>query len=126
MKAASRLRIFRLPARLGRRNVHSNKGRTKRHTRQLISYFYLDEDGTRMTVVAIHPDSASMESRMRVAGPLFRRFADFIRLSSIEVYGELSDALLKQLRQKAEMLGSGSVRVQRLQAGFYRLAAVAS
>ncbi len=88
---------------------------------QLISYnFYLNEDGTRMTVVAVHPDSASMEFHMKVAGPAFRKFTEFLNLSTIEVYGQLSDTLLKQLRQKAQMLGSGTVLVHKLYAGFAR------
>ncbi len=35
---------------------------------------YFDEAGTRMTVVQIHPDSASLERHLTVAGPVFRRF----------------------------------------------------
>lgn len=88
---------------------------------QLISYnFYLNEDGTRMTVVAVHPDSASMEFHIKVAGPAFRKFTEFINLSAIEVYGPLSDTLLEQLRQKAQMLGGGTVLVHKPYAGFAR------
>jgi hypothetical protein len=49
--------------------------------------FYLGENGTRMTVVAVHPDSASIEYHMEVAGPAFRKFADLIDLLRIDVYG---------------------------------------
>jgi len=88
---------------------------------QLLSYnFFISEDGTRMTVVAIHPDSASMEYHMEVAGPAFRRFKDFINLSSIEVYGQVSDKVMTQLQQKARTLGSGTVVVQKPYAGFSR------
>ena len=91
---------------------------------QLISYhFYFDEEGTRMTVVAVHPDSASMELHMRIGGPVFRKFADWIDLKTIEVYGEPSEAVLKQLSQKAHMLGSGTVLVHRRYDGFARAAA---
>lgn len=46
---------------------------------QLISYgFFLDEDRTQMTVVAVHPDSASLEFHMDVGGAEFRKFADLI------------------------------------------------
>jgi hypothetical protein len=90
---------------------------------QLISYaFYLNEAATRMTVIAIHPDSASLALHMSVAGPLFRRFRDFIRMSAIEIHGPLDEALLDQLRQKAGMLGSGTVLSHRRHAGFTRLA----
>lgn len=88
---------------------------------QLISYnFFLNEDNTRMTVVAIHPDSASMEFHMEAAGPAFRKFTEFINLSTIEVYGKVSDKVLNQLQQKAKMLGSGTVVVHKLYAGFAR------
>ena len=44
---------------------------------QLISYgFFLDEDRTQMTVVAVHPDSASLEFHMDVGGAEFRKFRD--------------------------------------------------
>lgn len=90
---------------------------------QLISYsFYFNDSATQMTLVAIHPDSASMEFHMKVAGPAFRKFVDFIDLSAIEVYGPLNDAVLQQLRRKAQMLGRGAVHVHTLQAGFSRSA----
>ena len=73
-----------------------------------------------MTVVQIQPDSAALEFHMEVAGPAFRKFSDLIKLSSIVVYGTPSARLLRQLRQKAQMLGSGTVTVHELQAGFTR------
>ncbi|HEV8338770.1 MAG TPA: hypothetical protein VGR25_03825 [bacterium] len=82
---------------------------------------YLNEEGTRMTVVQFHPDSASLEFHMEVAGRLFPKFAEFIKLLAIEVYGEPDAPLLDQLRQKAQMLGDGTVLVQGLYAGFARL-----
>jgi hypothetical protein len=41
----------------------------------------------------------------------------FIRLLSIDVYGRPDDGLVEGLRQKAKMLGSGTVRVHNLHAG---------
>jgi len=88
---------------------------------QLVSYgFFLNEDRTRMTVVAIHPDSPSIEFHMDVCGGEFRKFAELIELSRIEVYGTVSESVLKRLRQKAEMLGTGTVAVHDLYAGFAR------
>jgi quinol monooxygenase YgiN len=83
---------------------------------------YLSEGGTQLTVVHIHPDSASLEFHMEVAGPAFPKFTEFIKLSMIEIYGEPSDNLLKRLRQKAQMLGNGTVVVHELHAGFARFA----
>ncbi len=88
---------------------------------RLIAYTaYLDDNGTRMTVVHIHPDSASLEFHMRVAGPAFARFTELIELSTIEIYGKPNDDLLERLRQKAEMLGNGTVVVHEPLAGFAR------
>jgi hypothetical protein len=39
---------------------------------RLIAYnVYLSDDGARITVVHVHPDSASLEYHMEVAGPVF-------------------------------------------------------
>ena len=44
---------------------------------RLMAYnVYFSDDGTRMTVVHVHPDSASLEYHMEVAGLAFRRFVD--------------------------------------------------
>lgn len=92
---------------------------------QLLYYgFHLDTEASRMTVVAVHPDAASVELHMEVGAAAFRRFAEFIELEAIEVYGEPSGRMLEQLQQKAEMLGAGGrVVVDRLHAGFARLQA---
>lgn len=88
---------------------------------QLISYaFFLDEERTRMTVVAVHRDSASLEFHMDVGAAEFRKFEDLIDLARIEVYGRVSDAVLKRLHQKARMLGRGTVTVHDFYAGFTR------
>jgi hypothetical protein len=86
---------------------------------QLIAYnVYLSEDGSRMTVVHLHRDSASLEYHLEVGGAAFRKMADLITLRSIDVYGEPSAKALGQLHEKARMLGRDSVSVHRLQAGF--------
>jgi hypothetical protein len=88
---------------------------------QLVSYgFYLDEDRTQMTVVAVHPDSASLEFHMEVGGEEFRKFGDLIDLLRIEVYGRVSGAVLERLHDKARMLGRGTVAVHEFYAGFTR------
>ena len=88
---------------------------------QLIAYnIYLGDDGSQMTVVHIHVDSASLEYHLDVAGPVFRGLADLITLSSIRIYGEPSEKALRQLHDKAASLGDGDVSVHRLHAGFSR------
>ena len=70
---------------------------------------YFNDEGTRMTVVHAHPDSASFEYHMEVAGPLFRRLGELVTLSAIHIYGEPSEKVLKQSHEKAQMLGRGAV-----------------
>jgi quinol monooxygenase YgiN len=92
---------------------------------RLIAYnVYLSDDGTRMTVVHVHPDSASLEYHMEVVGPVFRQFVELVTLSSIHLYGGPSEKLLKQLHEKAQLLGRGAVlvEVEALHAGFIRFA----
>src|ERR687895_875439 len=58
---------------------------------QLISYgFFINEEAARMTVIAVHPDSASLEYHLEIAGAEFRKLAGFIKLLTIEVYGQPS------------------------------------
>jgi hypothetical protein len=92
------------------------------HEPQLLSYgFFINEDAGRMTVVAVHPDSASLEFHMEIAGPEFRKMAELIELTAIEVYGRPSNKALNQLQHKADLLGEGgSVVVQEPQAGLAR------
>jgi hypothetical protein len=89
---------------------------------QLLAYHvYFNDDGARMTVLHINPDSASLERHMKVAGPKFPPIGEFIRLLTIDVYGRPDDRLIEELRQKAKMLGSGTVRVHDFHAGFARV-----
>jgi hypothetical protein len=91
---------------------------------RLIAYnAYLSPEGTEMTVVSVHPDSASLEYHMNVAGPLFRQFVELVTLSSIHIYGEPSERVLEQLHEKAQLLGRVAVVVESPFAGFTRLAA---
>jgi hypothetical protein len=90
---------------------------------QLISYgFYIDEASSKMTVVAVHPDSASLELHMDIGSAEFRKLAHLLTLTAIECYGRPSERALEQLRQKAAALGDGGtvVSVERF-AGFTHL-----
>jgi hypothetical protein len=78
---------------------------------QLIAYgFHIDEAASKMTVVAVHPDSASLELHIDIGSAEFRKLAHLLTLTSIECYGRPSERALEQLRQKAAALGdSGTV-----------------
>ena len=56
---------------------------------------YFNDEGTRMTVLHINPDSASLEFHMKVAGPRFPPIGEFIRMLSIDVYGRPDGELVE-------------------------------
>jgi hypothetical protein len=88
---------------------------------QLISYaFFVDQRRSQMTVVAVHPNSASLEYHMEVGRDEFRRFSDLIELMRIDVYGEVSAEVVRRLEEKVRTLGNGSVSVHEFVAGFAR------
>lgn len=88
---------------------------------QLLAYgFVIDEEALAMTVIAAHPDSASLERHLIIGGPEFQRVGAFITLRSIEVYGDPSAAAVEQLRAKARALGDATIVVHDLAAGFAR------
>lgn len=89
---------------------------------RLIAYnVYFSTDGSRMTVASVHPDSASVEYHMKVAGPLFREFVELVTMSSIHIYGEPSQKVVEAADEKARLLGRGTVVVEPPYAGFSRL-----
>jgi hypothetical protein len=88
---------------------------------QLMEYgFYIAEDTAQMTVVAVHPDSASLELHLEIGRDEFRKLAHLITLRETEVFGSVSPHALEMLRQKASALGGSSVRVHERFAGFTR------
>jgi hypothetical protein len=89
---------------------------------QLLAYnVYFSDDATQMTVMHLNPDSASLDFHMTVAGPKFPPIGKYIRMLAIDVYGRPDDQLVARLREKAALLGSGTVRVHELHAGFARV-----
>ena len=93
------------------------------HQPQMVAYaVYLDEDAHQMTVVSVHPDSASLERHVDIGGPEFKKLAPFLTLREIEVFGHLSQRAVELVRQKAATLGDGGqVTLHEQFAGFGRL-----
>ena len=88
---------------------------------QLLSYAaFIDPDERHLTVIHIHRDAASLERHAAVAGPMFPRFVDLVRLVRIDLYGSPSEASVAALREKADLLGGAVVEVHPLAAGFLR------
>lgn len=89
---------------------------------EILSYnVYFSDDGTQMTVVHMHANSASLAYHMEVAGPKFPPIGEFIELEAIDVYGRPSEDLIQQLREKAATLGSGRISVHDLHQGLDRV-----
>jgi hypothetical protein len=79
---------------------------------QLIMYgFYFDDAAAKMTVLAVHPDSASLEIHLEIGGPEFRKLAHLLKLTAIECYGRPSAKALDQLQRKAQALGDNGTVV---------------
>jgi hypothetical protein len=83
---------------------------------------YFTEDATRVSVVHLHGDAASLARHMEIAGPRFAPFGKLVNLLRIDVYGDPGAANLERLRDKARLLGTGTVTVHPFHAGFARLA----
>lgn len=94
-----------------------------RHQPQMLTYgFYLDEDALCMTVVSVHPDSASLERHIDLGGDEFKKLAPLIELHEIEVFGRLSQRAVELVRQKAAALGDrGVVKMHERFLGFDRI-----
>ncbi|MFE4541542.1 hypothetical protein [Arthrobacter sp. NPDC056727] len=82
---------------------------------------YFSADGSTMSVLHFHPDVASLEFHMQVAGPKFAPIAPLLKMRSIEVFGTPTEELVAQLHAKARLLGDATVIVRDLHAGFDRL-----
>jgi hypothetical protein len=88
---------------------------------RIIAYnVYFTKDSTAMTVFHVHPDSASLETHMKIAGPKFSKFINMIKLLTIDVYGSPDNELLEQIRLKAQMLGNAVVQIHEFHTGFFR------
>jgi hypothetical protein len=74
----------------------------KENEPQLLAFNeYADEAGSEVGVVQVHPDAASMEYHMEVvADRAARAYAETLEATtSIQVYGEPSEAVLELLRR---------------------------
>jgi hypothetical protein len=63
-------------------HVEANEPRAQLHTA------YLDDDGSELTLVQVHPDAASAEHHMHVARDLIGQGLALVDTIGVEVYGE--------------------------------------
>ncbi|MFJ8084520.1 hypothetical protein ACIQ6Y_28350 [Streptomyces sp. NPDC096205] len=92
-----------------------------REPRLIAYHLFVDETESTMSVLAVHPDSASLDLHLRVGGPRFRAFGALVRMRSMDVYGSPDPAVVDALREKAEYLGGATLTLHAWQAGFSRL-----
>ena len=66
--------------------------------RMIAFHLFLDEEGSTLTIVHVHPDSASMEFHLQVAAKHFATAFDFLESTVGEQYfGAMSDGLAAEL-----------------------------
>ena len=85
---------------------------------------YVNEDGTELTVVQVHPDADSMLFHMQVARDHISEAYQSVlaKTKRIDVYGKPSDTALEMIRQLAESEVPLSVKANHL-GGFTRSSA---
>jgi len=71
---------------------------------------YINEDGTEMNGVQIHPDEDSVAFHMQVAGERIAQAYEFIdAIKSLQIYGDPSDAFVERMKQRGSaMTASGA------------------
>lgn len=88
--------------------------------RMIAFHCYLDEEGGKLTVVQVHPDSASMEFHMQVNAKHFATAFDYLDVTvSEQYYGTISPALSAELAKWDEP-GVEVIRMPVHEAGFTR------
>ena len=73
--------------------------------RMIAFHAYLGQDGKRLSIVQVHPDSASMEFHMQVNAKHFATAFDWLDTSiGGQLFGPISDALAAELAKWDEPL----------------------
>jgi hypothetical protein len=81
---------------------------------------YVSEDGRTASIVHVFPDAESMERHMQGVGDLARRAYDFMQITSIEIYGQPSDATLETMKRVASTGAAFSIKPRPI-GGYIRL-----
>jgi quinol monooxygenase YgiN len=85
--------------------------------RMIAFHVYLDQDGNSVSIVQVHPDSASMEFHMQVNAKHFATAFDWLDAAmGQQLYGPVSDALAAELAKWDEQFTHVPVH----EAGFTR------
>ena len=124
--ATNRLKDGKLDAE--RRRVPELIGFIEAHEPQLLAFNeYVNEEGTEVGVVQVHPDAASMEFHMDAVQEMASRaYAETIEATTgVQVYGTPTARILEMLRRQAGAGVPVTVRPHRL-GGFVRLGSTTS
>jgi quinol monooxygenase YgiN len=87
-------------------------------------YGYAEPDSDYVTIVQVHPDADSMATHMRVGTEHFATaYADYLEPeSTLQIYGNLSEDLIRTISAAAQTDGEGSnVTIREPFSGFDRL-----
>src|SRR3990172_6751306 len=89
--------------------------------RTLSQLLYLDETGSRMTIVYVFADAKSMDLHFVGADERARTASAYVDLAGFEIYGQPSSTVLASLREAAAAAGAPvTIQAEHL-AGFLRL-----
>ncbi|MEX2555957.1 MAG: antibiotic biosynthesis monooxygenase [Actinomycetota bacterium] len=88
--------------------------------RMIAFHLFLDEEGSKLTVVQVHPDAASMEFHLQVNAKHFATAFDYLdKQLNEQYYGPMSEALAAEL-SKWDEPGRKLIRMPVHEAGFTR------
>jgi quinol monooxygenase YgiN len=93
--------------------------------RLIAFHAYVNEDGTELTIVQVHPDADSMGFHMQVVRDHISEAHQSVveKTERIDIYGNPSDTVLEMIRQVAESEAPLNVKAHHL-GGFTRSSAV--
>jgi hypothetical protein len=81
---------------------------------------YVSDDGTDASIVHVFPNAESMERHMQGVGDLAQKAYDFMQITSIEIYGRPSDAVLETMMGIASAGATLSIKPRPI-GGYIRL-----
>jgi hypothetical protein len=83
--------------------------------------FYVEQAGTRMSIIHVFPDAESMELHFAGADERSSAAYEYVDPDGWEIYGKPSEAVLEQMRREAASAGVGLDLQPEFLAGFLRL-----
>jgi hypothetical protein len=82
---------------------------------------YVEQGGTRMSIIHVFPDAESMDLHFAGADERSSAAYEYVDPDGWEIYGKPSEAVLQQMRREAALAGVGLDLHPEFLAGFLRL-----